>query len=149
MKIPNAVIYALAIVGLGYLLLTAFVSLVSIPSCEVEDFRMTISPSKQYEAKLVIEKCKDKTEPVITLNISNKLKPKELHSVVLGIATTTDIDLTWLTGIKLQVAYPVTFQLTQEPSELNGIEIKFVTKPSSNTSFERDAAEARRPSTLR
>jgi hypothetical protein len=132
MKIPKAVIYALAIVGFGYLLLTLFVSLVPIPSCEVEDFRMTISPSKQYEAKLVIEKCQDKTEPVITLNISNKLKPKEVHSVVLGIATTTDIELTWLSGIKLQVAYPVTFQLTQEPSRLNDIEIKFVTKPSSN-----------------
>ena len=139
MKIPQAVIYALAIVGFGYLLLTAFVSFVSVPTCEVENFRMAISPSKQYEAKLVIEKCKDKNDPVITLNISNISKPKEFHSVVLGIATTTDIDLTWLSGIKLQVAYPASFQLTQESSRLNDIEIKFVTKPISNTSFNTDA----------
>lgn len=139
MKILRSVIYFLALVGLGSVLLWAFVSFGPIPSCKVTELRMVISPSKQHEARLVVKKCTDKNDTVLELSISDKTDPNRLHSADIGIATTTDVDLTWLSGNKLQVSYPLTFQLTQQPSELDGIEIEFVTKPISNTSFNTDA----------
>jgi hypothetical protein len=114
--------------------------------CETDGIRVAISPSKQRIAELKVERCDDKPDPIIQLIISNPSTPNQSNSVAIGIATTTDLDLTWLSWNKLQVIYPPSFQLTQQPSEIDSIEIVFIAKPTSNTAFERDAPKAARPS---
>ena len=138
MMIPKPVIYILAVIGLAYVLLQTFFTFGPIRHCESDGLRVAISPSKQHIAKLEVEKCDDKPEPIIQLNISNSSNTNQVKSVTIGIATTTDLDLTWLSWNKLQVTYPPSFQLTQQPSEIDGIEIIFIAKPISNQSFNPD-----------
>jgi hypothetical protein len=143
MKIPKSIIYILAVIGLAYVFLQAFISFGPIPLCETTNIRVAVSPSHQYVAKLEVEKCNDKQEPMIQLSISNPSNPNLIQSVAIGPATTTDVDLTWLSGTRLLVAYPPTYQLTQQPSEIGNIEIEFVTKQISNTTLKQDAPSAR------
>lgn len=143
MKIPKSLVYILAIIGLGYVCLSVFVSFGPIPLCETTNIRMAVSPSKQHVAKLEVDKCNDKREPMIQLSISNPSNPNHIQSVAIGTATTTDVDLTWLPGNRLQVAYPPTYQITQQPSEIGNIEIEFVTKQISNSALKQDAPSAR------
>ena len=145
MAIPKSVIYILAAIGLAYVLLRVFFAFGPIRHCESDGMRMAISPSKQHIAELKVEKCDDKPEPIIQLSISNPSTPNQSKSVAIGIATTTDIDLTWLSGNRLQVTYPQFFQLTQQPSEIDSIEIVFVTKQISNPTLKRDWPEAASP----
>ena len=80
---------------------------------------------------------------MIQLVILNPSKPNEGRSVAIGTASTTDLELTWLSGNRLQVTYPLSFELTQQPSEIDGIEILFVTKSISNPTLKQDAPSAR------
>lgn len=137
-RIHKGVIYSLAAVGLVYLLFLGFISFGPILGCEVTDIRKTVSPSDRHHAKLVVRECKDDTSPMLELNLSNKLRPNKFHIIVIGRATTTDADLTWLSDTALQVSHPASFRPTQRPTELDGIEIKFVIK-RSHTSSDTDA----------
>lgn len=139
MKMPKSIIYSFAVIGLAYVFLQAFISFGPIPLCETTNIRVAVSPSQQHVAKLEVEKCNDKQEQVIQLSISNPSNPKLIQSVAIGTATTTDLDLTWLSGNRLQVTYPSTYQLTQQPSEIGNIEIEFVTKQISNSALKPDA----------
>jgi hypothetical protein len=143
MKIPKVIIYVLAVIGLVYVFQRAFISFGPISLCETSNIGVAMSPSKQHVAELEIRKCDDKPEPIIQLVMSNPSKPNQGQSVAIGIASTTDLDLTWLSGNRLQVAYPLSFELTQQPSEIDGIEILFVTKSISNPALKQDAPSAR------
>ena len=138
MKIPKSAIYILAAIGLAYVLLQVFLTLGPIRHCETDGIRMAISPGKQRMAELKVEKCDDKPDPIIQLIISKPSTPDKGYSVAIGVATTTDLELTWLSWNKLQVTYPQSFQLTQQPSEIDGIEIVFVAKAISNLTFNPD-----------
>lgn len=146
-KMIRSLIYIFALIGLAYVLFLVYFTVGPMSHCEVIDIRMAMSPTKLHVAKLEIEKCNDKNDPVIQLIISEQFKPKQSRSVTIGDATTTDLDLTWLTPNELQVAYPSSLKLTQEPTDILGVKIVFITKPISNTSFERGGERARRPST--
>jgi hypothetical protein len=138
MKIAKILTFVLALIGLSYLVLMT--SIWVVPACEVITTRIAISPSNQHEANLVIEKCPDKNEPKLELRIFNKNTPKQYRSIVIAAATSTDVDLSWLSDKKLQVIYPTSLQLTQEPSELDNIQLVFLVK-NSNSSFKRDALQ--------
>lgn len=140
MKIAKTLTVVLALIGLGYLVLMA--SIWFGPACEISTLRTVISPNKKYEANLVVQKCPDKNEPTLELQIIDKDIPNQIHSSVIAVATSTDIDLTWLSEKKLQVLYPSSLRITQEPSELNSIQLAFTTK-NSNPSVKRDALDAR------
>lgn len=135
MKIAKILTFVLALIGLGYLMLMTSIWLV--PACEISTLRMAISPNKKYETNLVVQKCPDENEPKLELQIFSKDSPKQIHSSIIAAATSTDVDLTWLSDRKLQVMYPTSLQLTQEPSELYNIQLVFWSKtptpPSSGT----------------
>jgi hypothetical protein len=134
MKILEPVIYLLAAIGLGILLLIAFISFGPIPNCEVTVLRVAISPTKQHEARLEIGKCEGK-DPELGLFIFNTSNPNVRKGAPIAAPTTTDIDLTWISNDRLQVSYPASLQLAQQPSDIDGIAIIFVSKPSSDSSF--------------
>ena len=92
---------------------------------------MTISPSKQHGAKLVVEMCPKQAEPKLELSIFDMATPNHTYSTTIANATSTNLELTWLSDNRLQVLYPPSLQLTQEPFELNGVEIKFVINPNA------------------
>jgi hypothetical protein len=137
MKILKAVIYLLAAIGLGTLLFVAFISFGPIPNCDVTVLRVAISPTKQHEARLEVGKCEGKN-PELNLFIFNTSKPNVRKGAPIAAPTTTDIDLTWISNDRLQVSYPVSLQLAQQPSDIDGIAIIFVAKPSANSSFNAD-----------
>ena len=128
MKIPKSLVYILAIIGSGYVLLIAIFSF--IPMCKTSEIRMAISPSNQHGAKIVVEMCPKQAEPKLELSIFDIATPDHTYSTTLANATTTDVELTWLSDNRLQVLYPPSLQLAQEPFELNGVEIKFVINPN-------------------
>lgn len=129
MKIAKILTIVLALIGLGYLVLMA--SIWFVPACEISTIRMAISPNKKYEANLVVQKCPDENEPKLELQLFNKASPQQIHSSVIAAATSTDIDLTWLSDEKLQVLYSSSLQITQEPSELDSIQLIFMAKNSN------------------
>ena len=145
MKIPKSLIYTFAVIGFAFVFFVLFVKFGPIPNCEVTVLKVALSPSKQHEAKLYINKCNNKTDPELELDILSKANPNAIHGFVIGSPTTTDIDLTWLSGNKLQVSYPRSFRLDQEPREIDNIEIVFVAKSISNTAFERDGEKRAAP----
>jgi hypothetical protein len=49
----------------------------------------------------------------------------------IGIATSTDVDVTWLSSKTLQVSHPGSFALDPVAPFLNGVEIEFVTKEAT------------------
>lgn len=136
MKATKSALYLFATVGLSYLLLQSFSSL---PVCESDVIRRTVSPDNRHEAKVVVERCNDQSRPQLKLSISKQATPKKSVSVSIGAATTTDVDITWLSESRLQFFYPTSFMVTQEPSEIGEIEIRFLPEFSSNSSLHTDA----------
>ena len=124
MKIVKPVIYALALVGLGYgvLLLVVYSGLVR--SCQSQPIVKLLSPSAQFEAELYIEHCNDGQAPMVTLEVRDSATPDQSTSVKLGVATSNDFKVTWLSDEALQVSYPTTFKLSQEPSSVNGVNLR-------------------------
>jgi hypothetical protein len=137
MNRAKPLIFLLATIGLCFLFLQSFWN---FPDCESEVIRRAVSPDNQHEASVLVEQCKNRSGPELTLSISNRETSKRRNSVRIGAATTTDIDLTWLSESRLQFSFPNSFNITQQPSEIGGIEIRFLPKPSSNSSLDTDAA---------
>ena len=122
-------IFLFATIGLCFLFLQSFWG---SPNCESEVIRRAVSPDNQHEASIWVEQCKNRPGPELMLSISNRETPKKRNSVRISAATTTDIDLTWLSGSRLQFSFPNSFNATQQPSEIGGIEIRFFSTSSSN-----------------
>jgi hypothetical protein len=123
-------------IGLSYLLLRSFFG---SPDCESEVVRRAISPDNKHEAIVATEQCKKRAGPELRLSIVNRATPGKSIGVIIGAASTTDIDVVWLSGSRLQFSFPTSFKVTQQPSEIGGIEISFVPKVSSNSSLHTDA----------
>lgn len=126
MNILKPLVYVLAAIGLAYVSFLVFWSI--SPSCEIADIRIAISPSKQHEARLIEETC-PKHDPSLVLRLTDKDTPNKSVNSTIAMATTTNVDITWLAENKLQVAYPQSLQLTQQPSQIDGVEIVFIAKP--------------------
>lgn len=129
--IHKIVIYSLAALGLVYLILLGSISFGPISGCEVTDIRKAVSPGSGREAKLVVRDCPDEADPMLVLSLASPVAANQSQMVVLGIATTTtDADITWLSDAALQVSHPASFRIMQHPMELDGIAVKFVSKPA-------------------
>lgn len=126
MKIPKSVIYVLAIIGFGYCALLLIASSDLIRSCDSQPIVKLLSPSAQLEAKLYIEDCDNGRAPMVTLDVRNMATPDRSASVELGVATSNDFKVTWLSDTALQVFYPSTFKLSQEPSSVNGVDLRLI-----------------------
>ncbi len=127
MKLRKLALYSLAVIGLAFVALQLFVWL-SPHTCWDNVIRTTVSPGREHEASLVITQCNDKAAPVLVLSVKNISGSNKEVMAKLGAATSTDIDLTWLSTDTLQVSYPPAFSLTQQPDDLNGIHIEFKEK---------------------
>lgn len=128
--IHKIVIYPLAAVGLVYLLLLGFIAFGPLAGCEVTDIKKAVSPATRRAAKLIVQHCPDEADPMLVLSLTDAVNAKKSQMVVIGVATTTDADLTWLSDTALQVSHPASFRLMQRPTQLDGIAVKFVSKPS-------------------
>ena len=126
MKTPKPIIYALAIIGFAYCVFALIVSSGLFGSCELQPVVKLLSPSAQLQAELFIERCKDRGAPMVSLGVRKMAAPDQLDSVELGVATSNDFKVTWLTDERLQVDYPSGFRLSQEPSSVNGVELRLV-----------------------
>lgn len=122
-------------IGLSFVLLH---SLFWSPDCESEVVRRAVSPDAKHEAIVETELCKKKSGAELRLNIVSQATPEKSFSVIVGAASTTDVDVVWLSGDRLQLFHPSSFKLTQEPTEIGGIEISFVPKPSSSSLLHTD-----------
>lgn len=127
--IHKIVIYALAVIGFVYLILLGSISFGPISGCDVTDIRKAVSPGSGREAKLVVRDCPDEADPMLALSLTSAVDAKKSHMAVIGVATTTDIDITWLSDTALQVSHPASFRIDQQPTQLDGIAVKFITKP--------------------
>ena len=78
---------------------------------------------------------------MLKLSLTKSARADRSHTVVLGTATTTDVDLTWLSGTALQVAHSGAFRPTQIPTDLDGVRVEFIRKAQSIES----SADAVRP----
>jgi hypothetical protein len=125
-----------AAIGLSYVLLRSFFW---SPDCESEVIRRAVSPDNKHEAIVVTEQCKKRSEPELRLSIISQDSPTRSIGVIIGTASTTDVDVVWLSVSRLQFSFPTSFKITQQPSEIGGIEISFVPKPSSNSTLHIDA----------
>ncbi|WP_150119684.1 hypothetical protein [Collimonas pratensis] len=130
MKTFKPLIYLLAAVGLAYVFFSYILSSF-IPSCENETIQSVLSPDKQREAKIVVEKCSNQSGGVLKLSLSNQTNSRKIDSVNIGVATAKDVGITWLSENRLQLAYSDSYQILQQPSEIDGVEIRFVSKASS------------------
>jgi len=135
MKTIKVAIFVAAI-GLSSLLLRSFFG---SPDCESEVVRRAISADNKNEAVIVNEQCKKRSGPELRLKIISQATPEKSVSVIIGAATTTEVDVVWLSRSRLQFSFPTSFKVTQQPSEIGGIEISFVPKTSSNSSLHADA----------
>lgn len=128
MKIPKSAIYVLALIGFGYCALLLVVSSGLVRSCESQPIVKLVSPSAQLEAKLYIDHCDNGRAPMVTLGVRNMATPDQSTSVELGVATSNDFKVTWLSDNALQVSYPSTFKLSQEPSSVDGVGLRLIPK---------------------
>jgi len=130
MKTFKPFIYLLAAVGFAYAVLPHILSSF-IQNCENETIQSVLSPDKQHEARIVIEECRNQSGGVLKLSLSNQTNSRKFESVNIGAAATKDIGITWLSENRLQLAYPDSYQILQQPSEIGGVEIRFASKASS------------------
>lgn len=144
MKLLKPIIYVFATIGFTFVAVNAYLSSGLARSCDVTSLATAVSPSTQRVARLQVESCNYRAEPVITLSISAEMNPKEWHSSSLGAATSTDMDLTWLSDETLQLAYPESFRLGSVSPFLDGVEVDFAPKKISNNSLNGDVAKATR-----
>lgn len=125
-KIPKPIIYALAIIGFGYCVFALTVSSGLVGACQLQPVVKLLSPSSKLQAELFIERCDDKNPPMVSLGVRNMATPDQFNSVELGVATSNDFKVTWLSDERLQVSYPSGFRLSQEPSSVNGVDLRLV-----------------------
>jgi hypothetical protein len=141
MKIPKPIIYVFALVGFAYVAFGLYLSSGLANVCQVQNIAEAISPNTQRVARLEVKKCNDGRSPMVVLNISDQANPNQEQAAELGMATTTDFSLTWLSNLELRLMYPRTFKLSQSYSlvggaVLSGIDIALIPKPDSSDSFQ-------------
>lgn len=128
--IYKIVIYALAAVGLVYVLLLGVVTFGPGAGCAISEIKQAVSPGSRREAKLIVQHCREEADPMLVLSLTSAVDDKQSHAVVIGLATTTDVDITWLSDAALQVSHPVSFRIAQRPTALDGVAVTFVAKPA-------------------
>jgi hypothetical protein len=144
MRILKAIVYIFAVIGVGFVALNVYMSSGLVRSCDGRSLATVVSPDGRREARLRIEKCNDEPNPMITLALSEAATPREEHSTKIGVATSTELDVTWLSNGELRLTYPESLSLASPSPFLNGVEINYVPKRISNNSFNGDVAGATR-----
>jgi hypothetical protein len=127
MKILKPILYVFAFVGVVYVGLMVYFSFLA-KTCRIEPIASVVSPNRTYSARLHVEHCNYKKEPMVVLDISDSSKPNEMVSSELGVATTTNFALTWQTDHDLTLSHPESFSFSQMPSSLGRTRIEFVAK---------------------
>ena len=143
MNLRRIALYGLASIGGAYILMLTFLSFVS--SNVVTPLRSAISPDQQRVAELVVEQSDEPPSSVIKLWIHRSdVSGKKIGAALSG-ASTTDIDLTWRTERQLEVVYPISLALLNDPARLNDVEILYSARLPSNPAVKRDVPQAARP----
>jgi len=143
MNLRKIALYGLAGIGGAYILMLTFVSFVS--SNVVTPLRSAISPDQQRVAELVIEQSDEPPSKLVKLWIHRSDVPRRKIGVELSGASTTDIDLTWRTERQLEVVYPISLEILNDPARLDDVEILYSARLPSNPAVKRDAPQAARP----
>lgn len=143
MKLRKIALYGLAGIGGAYILMLTFFSFVS--SNVVTPLRSAISPDQQRVAELVVEQSDEPPNRVVKLWIHRSDVPGRRNGTVLSVASTTEIELTWRTQRQLEVAYPVSLALLNDPARLDDVEILYSARLPSNPAVKRDVPQAARP----
>ena len=128
MKIIKLLSIVLAILGVSYLVFGLFLSSGLARTCRVDQLVAVVSPNTRIVAKLQVERCSYETDAMVVLDISEKETPNKSTSSKLGVATTSDIEVRWLSDHRLQVLYPNTFKPAQSQLSVGGMEIELVGK---------------------
>ncbi|GFE83587.1 hypothetical protein GCM10011487_55870 [Steroidobacter agaridevorans] len=128
MRILKPVVYLLAAIGLAFVALNLYLSSGLVRSCDVDSLTTVVSPDGQREARLRIVTCNYESSPMVTLSLSRQSTPKVEHSTRIGVATSTELDLTWLSNEDLRLSYPESFVLASTAPFLDGVEIQFSPK---------------------
>ena len=132
MKILRPIIYIFAAIGFAYVAFGIYISYGPTRSCRIDGIAMVVSPNSHRQAKLVIKRCNDTNDPMVVLSISDKSDPRKEEMSDIGIATTTDFELTWVRDENLRLGYPSSFNLTQRPHSIGGVRIELTSKPIFN-----------------
>jgi len=125
MKARQFTICLIAALGVCYLILVA---MGFFAQCQYEELRTVESPGSVHEAKLFLRKCRNDPSPIVELRMSTTSKASEYQSFDLGDASTTDIDLTWLSKESLLVTYPTSFKLRRTITDMDDVKITFKAK---------------------
>lgn len=144
MNLVKPLMYVFATIGCAFVALNAYMCSGFARSCELTTLATVVSPNTEHVARLEIEKCNYKAGPEVALRISSKSNPKAWDSSAIGAATSTDLDLTWLSDEKLQVIYPESFHPASVAPYLGGVAIALASKRVSGNSSNGDVAEATR-----
>ena len=143
MNLRKIALYGLAGIGGAYILMLTFFSFVS--SNIITPLRSAISPDQQRVAELVVEHSDEPPSRVVKLWIHRSDVPSKKNGTVLSGASTTDIDLTWRTERQLEVVYPISLALLNDPARLDDVEILYSARRPSNPAVKRDAPKAAHP----
>lgn len=128
MAVSKPILYVLAAIGFVYVVVTLYVWSGLARTCTGNDVRTAVSPSLERTARIRVESCNDRDRPMVVLDLSDRSNPDRSSSVELGIATSTDLDLTWKSDHELSVALPSTFKLSQEPGAVGDVQLQLVFK---------------------
>lgn len=127
MKLPNILVYFFASIGVIFIALLAFSD---HSSCISYPIKAAVSKNQQRKAELVFKNCNNSLESIIYLSIYDKFNTKYYTQTEIAKATSTDIDLTWVSENELEVLYPKNLDIEKGTpyTELNGVQVQFIQK---------------------
>jgi hypothetical protein len=122
MKPIKIITYILAFVGLLAILFT--VSTPYFVDCHSQQLAHIVSHDNRI-AKLEIQQCKAQTAPELRLALQDQMSGN-YHILNFATASSSDVTLTWTTSKLLTISYPDSMVLTQEPSTLSDVQLRFL-----------------------
>ena len=131
MKLVKILVYVFATIGVIYIALLAFAY---NSSCISYPIKSAVSKNQQRKAELIVNSCKNSMESSIYLAIYNKSDAKYYTQTEISKATSTDIDLSWVSENELDVLYPKNLDIekgaryTTKGHELNGVQVTLIQK---------------------
>ena len=132
MKLIKSLVYLFAAAGVFYV---AFLAFAYNSSCITYPIKSAVSKNQQRKAELTVNSCKNSMGSSIDLAIYNKSDAKNHTKTEISKATSTDIDLSWVSENELEVLYPKNLDIekgayfTTRGYELNGVQVTLIQKP--------------------
>ncbi len=126
-KLLNLLLYGFALIGMGMVALQLYSHTAAVARCEEVVLARASAPAGASDARVtasvVNQQCTDLPSARLQLVLQHSDTPKQSRIAPLGDATTSDIDLTWLTERKLKIIYPATYQPTAMPRDIADVQL--------------------------